>query len=654
MKTSIRNYYSSFSPKHSVYIAVAWNFALAMVIFTVCRLIFYAFNTGFFPSMTAHGLGRILWGGLQFDLAALIYLNLPYLLIMLLPFIFRYGNMYQNIAKGIFVFFNGLGVVANCIDTIYFRFTLRRTTATIFSEFENENNFGLLIPQFIADYWYVVLIWLALIAALILLFRKAQKPEHYSGFKYGVVYFVNGLALLLICATLIVGGVRGGFRHSTRPISLSNAGAYVNEPHETAIVLNTPFAIVRTLNKQPLPEANYFATTDELERHFDPVQQADSCGNAMKPINVVIFILESFGREYISAYNQHTTDSSYKGYTPFMDSLMQRSMYFRYAYANGHKSIDGMPSVLASIPMVVEPYFLTSYSSNRINSVASLLRAEGYSTAFFHGAPNGSMGFEAFANVAGFERYYGMTEYNNSKDFDGMWAIWDEEFFQYFAKTMDTIKQPFCTAIFSASSHHPFRVPARYESVFPKGTLPIHQCVGYTDYALRRFFETASKANWFSNTLFVFTADHTNQTCYPEYSTPTGSSAVPIIFHRPDGSLQGERDQLAQQIDIMPSVLGYLGYSKPFVAFGRNLFGNRTQPYVFNYSNGIYQLFMDDYLYMFDGTRSTGLYNYRTDPSCRHNLLDNLAEVEAAMNARIKAIIQQYSNRMRRDKLTVQ
>jgi len=90
----------------------------------------------------------------------------------------------------------------------------------------------------------------------------------------------------------------------------------------------------------------------------------------------------------------------------------------KYSFANGRKSIDAMPSIIASIPMMVEPYITTSYSGNEINSIASILGEEGYHTSFFHGAPNGSMGFQ----VAGFREYYGMNEYPHSGGFDGMWG----------------------------------------------------------------------------------------------------------------------------------------------------------------------------------------------------------------------------------------
>ncbi len=647
-----KEYFSDIKLKENLYITLLWRFVLVMILFSVCRIIFYLINAEYFPNVTFSGFIKIMGGGVKFDTTAVLYTNILYFILFMLPFTFRYNKFYQAVLKYLFIITNSIALAANAVDFIYFQFTMRRTTASVFSEFKHETNFGSLIPKFIVDYWYVFIIWLAMVAILVAFYRKPSHLKPLKGFKYHLVYFINGTILLLFFTTLIVGGLRGGFRHSTRPITLSNAGQYINEPLEAAIVLNTPFAIYRTLEKKSLKKVDYFKTEDELVAVYNP----EHLPNNLQPFkrqNVVIFILESFGREYIKSYNPYLEGGKYDGYAPFLDSLISRSLIFQYSFANGRKSIDALPSILSSIPMMVEPYFLTSYSGNKINSIASLLKEKGYYTAFFHGAPNGSMGFQAFTNVAGFNDYYGMNEYPNSKDFDGMWGVWDEEFFQFFAQKLNTFKQPFCAALFSVSSHHPFKVPEKYEGKFNKGTLPMHQCIGYTDYSLSRFFETASKMPWFDSTLFILTADHANQSYYPEFKTNIGVFAVPFIFYKPDGSLKGRVNELAQQIDIMPSILGYLDYDKPFVAFGRNVFDKTAEPFVLNYTSSTYQLMMGDFLYLYNGNQSVGLYNFKRDSLLTENLQGKFPEIERKLNAKVKAIIQQYNSRMIDDRLTI-
>ena len=311
--------------------------------------------------------------------------------------------------------------------------------------------------------------------------------------------------------------------------------------------------------------------------------------------------------------------------------------------------------------MFVEPFFLTPASMNNVSGLAGELRKKGYFSAFFHGAENGSMGFQAFARATGFERYYGRTEYNEDKrfdgdkDFDGTWAIWDEPFLQFYAAKMSEFKQPFMTALFTASSHHPYVIPERYKEKYPEEGIVIHKCIRYTDNALRRFFDTAKTQPWYKNTLFVITSDHTNQSDHDYYQTDLGGFCSPIIFFDPSGELKsGMRNAIAQQIDIMPTVLGHLGYDRPFVAFGCDLFNTPDEnTWAVNYQNGIYQYIKGDYLLQFDGQKTKALYHFRTDLLLKNNLADQLPTVRESMEREVKAIIQSYMTRMTTNSLVI-
>jgi phosphoglycerol transferase MdoB-like AlkP superfamily enzyme len=446
-------------------------------------------------------------------------------------------------------------------------------------------------------------------------------------------------------------GMRGGIGPTVRPITISNANKYVNKSTETAIVLNTPFSLIRTLNKKVYKNPGYFENEAEMAQIYSPIHQPAPQG-AFKPLNVVVIIIESFGKEYSGFFNKALDNGTYKGYTPFLDSLYAEGLTFEYSFANGRKSIDAMPSVLSSIPMFEEPFIVTPYSTNDISGIPAVLKEKGYYSAFFHGAPNGSMGFQAYAKSAGFEDYFGLDEYGN-KDLDGTWAVWDEEFLQFYADKMGAMKQPFVTSVFTASSHHPFKIPAKYEGKFPEGTQPIHKCVGYTDYALRQFFKKMAQYDWFENTLFVITADHTSQTTHAEYLTDVNLYAVPILFYHPGSDLKGFERMPVQQIDIMSSILGYLNYEKPYFAFGQDIFNTAIEDkFAVNYNNPRYQLIKNDYFLQFDGLQTNAVYNYKSDPLLRTNLAGKVKE-QNEIEATLKAIIQQYMVRMTGNKLTL-
>lgn len=654
-------------------LAFVVNMAWAYVAYGLCRVLYLAENWSVFgTNLTWSSAWEMMQGAWMFDTSALLYTNALYALMMLIPWHIKECDGWQRAAKFVFVTVNALAICINLADSVYFQYTGRRTTATIFSEFSNEGNLGSIIGIEFLNHWYLVVASIILIYGLSKVYAlPVGKPWRRP---YGIYYTAQTLCFALFIP-LCICGMRGGATTAVRPITLSNANQYVDRPADAALVLNTPFSLIRTIGKKPFVNPNYF-DKETLDGIYSPIKspltlpKGENLNDTLcsyPPLlgklegakNIVILIVESFGREYIGGLNKHLDEGSYKGYTPFTDSLLKKSLTWEYTLANGRKSIDGMPSVLSSIPMFVEPFFVTSAATNALSGIARELAGEGYHTAFFHGAENGSMGFQAFARATGFKEYYGRDEYNKDKrfdgdkDFDGTWAIWDEPFLQFYAQTMSDMKEPFATAIFTASSHHPFAIPEQYTDSFPKGDKPIHQCIGYTDHALRRFFETASRQPWYNNTLFVLTADHTNQSSHPEYQTALGSFSVPIILFDPSGNLPtGIRPGIAQQIDIMPTLLALEGYNKPYVAFGKNLLATPTEDtWAVNYQNDIYQLFKGDYLIQFDGRETKAIYRFREDPLLQHNLLEK--EPQPELEKELKAIIQSYMQRMNEDGLRV-
>lgn len=622
--------------------------AVMLLIFSVLRILFFAFNTEMFPQVTTVGLLKILCGGVRFDLSALAYINILYIALFQLFMRLKFKTCVRRILDTIFFVFNGVAIALNCIDIIYYRFILKRTTFNVINILENEQNIWQLALQCITDYWYIALLFVAIMFIFYIVVKSVgTKP---MPIRNKLAYGLISILILCIYAGLSIAAMRGGFRHSTRPITLSNAAAYTVSPEESAIVLNTPFSIFRTIGKKSVTNVKYFSD-DELDNIYSPIHQPDT--SDLRKRNVVIFILESFSREFVGAMNKGLENGNYQGYTPFLDSLSTVGLSFHNAYANGRKSIDAMPSILASIPSLTMPYIVSEYSTNRVNSIASLLGGVGYTTAFFHGAPNGSMGFDSFAQIAGFQQYHGRNEYGNNDDYDGIWGIWDHAFFQYFASKLNEMPEPFCCALFSLSSHHPFKVPDTYRDRFPKGPQPLDECIGYSDNALRMFFDTVRQQKWFDNTLFVITADHSITPEHDEYRNNAQAFAVPIIFYAPnDSTICGTDTNLAQQTDIMPTILSYLGYSKPFVAFGIDLLDSSEQRFVVNYLNDMYQIMMNDSIAYFAEGEIKEVFDMKNDP----NLMTNVYEKGRAEQheKRIKAYIQQYNGRMLCNNLTTE
>ncbi|MBS2099954.1 LTA synthase family protein [Carboxylicivirga linearis] len=624
------------------YLVLLYRFLYLIVFYSVFRLIFWGLNIDLFPSVSVKGFFNIMKGGLVFDLAALLYLNAIYVVFYLLPLPFKFGKAYQSFLKWVYMIVNSVGLALNSTDIIYYRFILKRTTYNVFDIVKNEDNMGRLWVQFIIDYWYIAILFIASVWLLSKLYSRI-KPRPIAFSRSWLVYPTAVVSLVVFTGFSVV-AIRGGYRHSTRPMTMNNAGKYVEQAEQMNLVLNTPFCVIRTWGKRGIERRNYFGQ-DELLDIYNPEYKYDiNTANKTKK-NVVIIILESFNREYVGALNKQLDNGNYKGYTPFLDSLISESYTIEHAYANGFKSIDALPSIIASVPSLELPYIVSEYSTNRINGLPTLLKKEGYNSAFFHGAANGSMGFDAFAKMAGFDRYVGKTEYANDEDYDGMWGIWDEPFFQFFADEMDQMKQPFFTTLFSLSSHHPFKVPEEYEGVFPKGKLQVHQCIGYTDMALRKFFEKAQKMDWYQNTLFVLTADHSTATYFKSSKNNIDCYSIPMLFFAPgDSTLKGMDKRVAQQIDILPSVLSYVNYDQPFVSFGNNIFNEDDERFVIGYRDSNYQFLKNDTIIHFNGNKVTAVYDIASDRMMKNNLIKEATP--KAIEQECKGFLQQYSNRM--------
>lgn len=619
-----------------------YRFLLILSLFSISRILFYLFNINYFGVISFFELLKIFIHGIRFDVSALFYFNIIFIILSLVPGNFKNHSTYQFVLKSLFILVNSIIISTNIIDTKFFDFENKRLTSDIFNSEWLGEDFITLVPQFIIDFWYLLLIWILFIWILTRLYPKFKQGKSeitknsYRTLSLQYLLFVIYLGIVLI-------GGRGGLQ--LKPLRVIHAAKYTNTKN-VPLVLNSPFTIMKSIGAKKSTVPNYFSQ-ETLDSIYTPVIKVSE-PKQVKP-NVVLIILESFSNEYIGAQNNG------KGYTPFLDSLMNHSLVFTNAYANGKRSIEAMPSIIAGIPALTDGAYITSgYASNTINSLVSLLKKQGYYTSFFHGGKNGTMGFSDFANLVAFDNYFGMTEYNNPADYDGKWGIYDEEFLQFFKTKMNDFSQPFLTSVYTLTSHHPYKIPGKYKNKFPKGTLNIHESIGYADFALREFFKSIENTDWYDNTLFVITSDHTAQAETKKFNTKLGMYSIPIVLYHPnDSTIKGVKNTVAQQIDIFPTIMDYVGCNDQFISFGTSLLNDTTAHFAVNYINGIYQLIENDFLLQFDGNKSIGFYNYKKDSLLRQNLLNGTKEYVAYEN-KLKAFIQSYNQRLNQNKMVIQ
>jgi len=606
---------------------------LLLSCYFVSRCAFALINHAHFEGLTLGGFLNICFHALRYDISALLAINALYIVLLLLPLPLWKIPKWEPITQWIFILTNTFALMFEVSDWAYFKFNLKRSTADVLNMVSRKGDFLVLLPRFILDYWYVPLCFIVLLWLFIKINNKIRRATPLVDRLYNIKVALGQLAILIVTAGLCLIGIRGGLQYV--PIGVRNA-VQATDPKFVPLVINTPFSIINTFENDALEDVHYFPSS-ELPKYFNATKEYTDNGS-FKPKNVVVIIVESLSKEF-------TRLGEGKSYTPFIDSLMDEGLVCTQAYANALHSAEGIPAVVAGLPSLMdEPISTSIYSTEHITSLPNTLKTMGYSSAFYHGGTNGTMSFDVFCADAGFDKYFGRTEYHDEDDYDGNWGIWDEPFLQYFADGLGKMKPPFFATVFTLSSHPPYKLPPQYETVIPADSFPMHRSIAYTDIALRKFFEKAAHEPWYKNTLFVLTADHCSPVAaHSYYEANMGAYAIPIVYYAPgDSTLKGNYDKLTQQIDILPSVLNYLGYTKPFFAFGKSIFNKKADRFTVNYINGSYQVVRNNYLLQSVYTQPRALFSFPADSLCRNNLKDVKKDEAKQMLDYLKAFIQVY------------
>lgn len=615
------------------YKILAKRLGLLFLFYLGLRLAFYVFNLQVFETASAGQVLLAFLHGLRFDLSVITLLNLPFIALSLVPRekVFRNAR-YQRWLLAVFLVINVPFFFINLIDIEYFKFVGRRSTNEIFAIT------GDILDQsghLARDYWYFIFMEVVLGLLLFYLYPAYRKPAYTPHYPLSL----RLLAFLLLVPVMVL-AIRGGVQY--KPLRSSHA--FIQEPAELGnIALNSSFTFIRSIKNKPFDRAGYFPGQQAAAKQlgFNPHTFLQT-GESPKLDNVVVLILESFASEYTGIENNG------RGYTPFLDSLGHAGTLFRENYANGKQSIVAIPAILAGMPGMMEgPYISSSYESNQLYGLGSVLKPAGYTTSFFHGGINGTMGFNNFAQLIGMDPYFGLNEYPASlrdRDFDGMWGIFDEPYLQYFAGQLGRQREPFASALFTLSSHDPYTIPQGYTGRFPKGKLKIHETIGYTDHALRQFFKTAAKQPWYKRTLFIITGDHTQKTSRKGYNNKVGMHKVPLILFHPARSFDfADTTRITQHADILPTIVDFLRIkTDKLLPFGQSVLDTTNSGRAIFYQGGIFTLLHRDYITELWPDGSLKMWGYQTHGLKKLRNPDKSKLTQYGQE--LKALVQYYRN----------
>ena len=621
-----------------------YRILLVHIAYLLLRVLFVIFNNDIVQVYDLEKFFYLSILGLRFDSSAIAYSNLFFIFFSVLPLSFLKAKKHQFFSALLYFTFNTIFLILNFIDFAYYRFNLNRMMGNFLESISQENNKLILIFHFLYRYLNLVLLFFIFLLIWIGLYRLVKIKE--EKIENNKMYYLSSVFGLLISSALIVMMARGGdFRKSTRPITLIDSMDNLSKPIHSDVVLNTSFTIIRTWGKNSFKKSSRFNEV-EITNYVKPIKIYNERKVVKKP-NIIIFIIESMGREYWGELNKNRNIKNFKSFTPFLDSLSKHSLIFPNAFATSRKSIHGMPSVLAGVPSFEIAYTSSYYSRQKLESMVSISNAVGYDTSFLHGAKNGSMGFQGFANTLGYDNYYGRDEFNNDKEYDGFWGIWDEPFLQFSKSILDNKNEPFLATIFTLTSHEPYIIPDKFKGIFDEGYLPIHKCVGYTDYSIRQFFKSIEKSRWFENTIFIFTSDHTNQSYFKYYQSTVNRFATPLLIYKKNSDFKGIDNRLASHLDIYPTVVELIGYKKRFRSWGRSLLSTINEPtFTINYFGGGAYLSMDEnFICVYDGNKAIGFYNL-SDLNLEENLIQNKNQDMQSLEKKTGLFLQDYFNRI--------
>lgn len=556
--------------------------------------------------------------GIWFDTITIALFFIPFISLSLLPLGKRLEPIRNTVLSILFITTSLIVFFFNAWDVAYFSYTEKRTSYDYLIYMLNNPETTSLAGDFILEFWWLIVFFFVSFGLLIYFFFKLKQPEsYYKSIKSW------GTFVITIVITILVG--RGGLQ--LKPVGILEATNYCSLENSPA-VLNSAFTIIKTFEFVGVNEKNYFSK-NEVKEIFNPIQKSHPQHLLNNNTNVVFILLESFGTMYCGP-------ASPESYTPFLDSILNESMYFDAAVANARTSMDAIPTVVSSIPTWMnESFILSSYSSNQFQGFPSILKRNGYKSAFFHGATNGSMRFDAYASAAGFDSYFGRSEYNNDKHFDGNWGIEDHHFMSWSIDRMNEIKEPFFSMIFTLSSHHPYTIPKEYKNKVRKGPDPLCATISYVDFAFQKFWIKAQKQPWFKNTLFIFSADHVGPTNRADRSSIEWTYKIPIAFYHAGGKLpQIKSGTPFQQIDILPTVLDLLNVKTNYFAIGTSFFNKRKYPKI---------AFSSENLIAFDKNKQPITWN--------ENQKVNWDKSQKVTIKRMKAIYQQYTRALIENKM---
>lgn len=528
--------------------------------------------------------------GVRFDLATILIVNGLIFLFLMTP-LRMHSRMLTYKVINVFVLILNIPVLLlNGVDVIYFGFSERRLTHELYTTRGDLLNVP---PREYFEFWpYILGVGIVIFALYKILSKLTIRSMKKAGDQPREMVRPRSWVLPLIAGLFIITGIRGGLQHQLRP-----GNAFITDNHFAGFLgLNSAYTVINSMfvmkrDKPPVLvdeseaiETVRFAVHNDFDLEFAsdeyPLLRKTCFDSPEKDYNVVVLILESFNADNVGVLTDTPLEESI---TPAFDQLAAEGMLYTNYHSNGSRSVEALPAILNSIPELYSRPIIGSEQEKNANwGIGNMLESRNYHTSFFHGGKNGTMGFDRYCKTSGLNHYFGKDEYPEpERDYDGAWGIYDDPFMQNMHTEMCAFPEPFFSAYFSISNHHPFGMPeSGYEHIKERTDLtPFQRTTQYSDEALGHFFEKAKQEDWYERTIFIVTADHTNHDWSDPDKTVMDYSHVPLLIIGPEVET-GVSDLPANHINLLPTLIDLLQLDTYHASTGVSLFSKGNSPRV--------------------------------------------------------------------------
>lgn len=477
----------------------------------------------------------------------------------------------------------------------YFKYFFKNINSSIFEWFEYKEQTAMMVTEEASYLVYLIPFIVATIAYITVAqhigcsMLKANHAER-GGMSIRERIMAVGVSCVLIGACIF--GIRG--RVGYNPIKIS-AAYYCNDAFLNQLGVSPTFNLLTSVmddNRKDNMDLNLMDDKQAVENiktllgrnepkepGLSPIRKhIDGKDTEFKGRNVVLIFMESMSADLMGHFGNKDN------ITPFLDSLMIKSMAFHNFFSAGIHTNHGMFATLYSFPAIMKKNMMKNTVIPNISGLPTVLKDNGYATMFFMTHESQYDNMNAFFRTNGFDEIYSQEDYPADKVVNGF-GVQDDFLFDYAIPVLNKHAsegdKPFFACLLSISNHPPYMVP---EYFHPKNNDVEKQIVEYADWSIKKFFSQACRQPWFDNTIFILVGDHGKLVGKADCEMPQSYNHVPFMIYGKSIEPK-ELFNFGGQVDIAPTVLGLLGMEYDQIGLGVDLLGEKRPCMYFTADN---------------------------------------------------------------------